>query len=158
MNGAIVQAGNEYAQKRTIKAVNVKRNTVNITVLRRDLQNVFQSIFLLLHRKKPPSSVQQHRKDPMRVCKRFARVNIILTKSHNIYFSIIVNDCAIIYLLFVKPCQPIINPPPLTSFPLSSPTTNPGNLSIARNTFPFLPVQRRNPLPMQCPYVLIQRL
>ncbi len=139
MNGAIVQAGNGYAQKRTIIAVNVKRNTVNITVLRRDdSQNVFQFIFLLLHRKKPPSSVQQHRKDPMRVCKRFARVNTILTKSHNIYISIIVNDCAIIYLLFVKPCPTHYQPTTPHLIPPHSPTTNPGNLSIARNTFPVL--------------------
>lgn len=141
----------------------MKRNTVNITVLRRDdSQNVFQSIFLLLHRKKPPSSVQQHRKDPMRVCKRFARINTILTKTFTIY---IFQSSSTIVQSFTcyssSRTKPIINLPPLTSLPsLSSLPNHQPRQPLHRPQYipRTLPVQRRNPLPMQCPYVLIQRL
>ena len=130
MNGAT-----ERSPKRPIIAANAKRNTVNLNV---SLQNVLQSIFifLLLHRKKPPCSAQQHRKDPNRVCKRFVRVNTILTKTFTIYIfqssSTIVQSFTCYSSNRIKP---IINPPPSSPH---SPTTNPGNLSIARNTFPVL--------------------
>ena len=155
MNGAT-----ERSSKRPIIAANVKQNTVNITVLRRDdSQNVFQSIFLLLHRKKPPSSVQQHRKDPMSVWKRFARVNTILTKTFTIYFfqssSTIVQSFTCYSSSRTKP---IINLPPLTSLP-SLPNHQPRQPLHRPQYIPrTLPVQRRNPLPMQCPDVLIQCL
>ena len=144
--------------KRPIIAANAKRNTVNLNV---SLQNVLQSIFisLLLHRKKPPCSAQQHRKDPMSVWKRFARVNTILTKTFTIYIFQSSSTIVQSFTCYLSSrTKPIINLPPLTSLP-SLPNHQPRQPLHRPQHIPrTLPVQRRNPLPMQCPYVLIQRL